>query len=251
MLTKTRSLGKNYLNFLWVGVLKDKDISDIYQIIDSNEFVNEDKYLEERKILKQLFLDRLQNMTIADYKNWITIIKRIDNNIFPLVLNDLIIIFCLDDDKLLNLACREMSLYDYNFMNEYNLKNDGKLDKNKIEPYHIINILVEIVMSIRSFIITYSKSSILKNNGIIKSANEVLEDLKKDNSFYYATLEELFTLKFSYLEDSIFKDIYDQSLLLLKDEYRYWVENKYGTYAHGKIYATDKIVKNLNFSHRK
>lgn len=91
-----------------------------------------------------------------------------------------------------------MLLHDYNFMNEYNLKNHAGIEDENIQPYRTINILVKIVMSIRSFIANYDQTTILKDDFSSKISLGILDDLKKDDSFYYSTLKELVISKFSY-----------------------------------------------------
>lgn len=246
MVIKSFVSKEQYLNFLYPG--KITNMQKIYENILVKPFIKENEYFEERNIIKQQMLTRIENkMTLDEYKSWISIIKKIGNDEFPIAIDDLVKIFTTSDEELIKITSKELTLNDYNFINVCNLKTNDKIDNSKIKPYHLIHILTEIISSTKSFIINYAIKTTRENGNTSSSCIEILNDLKKDDSFYYQTLKEMFISKFSYLENSMFKDIYQYMLITLRTEYRKCITSKCQEHAIFEDYHKNHVRKIKKF----
>jgi len=229
---------KSIFSYLY-ATSKDKDMNEILEIIKNNKIECDNEYFDKCKIIKDLFLERIENdMDYDAYLKYKEAIKRLDTNTYYIYIDSLIKILETDDFKLLSIINYERINGSFNCLKDNNLVN--------IDSSLSIDMLNEIYGNMKLFVSDYV-CSLIKDK-TINEIDEMYNDIKDDISIYYILFENYFMDKYSYLEFSIYKELYINFLSNLKDILRNYFKDKYTVIAKNRI-EKDK-VKYYNLPNR-
>ena len=235
MIWQYRYKKKIHLNFLYSC---NGQISKIYKDIETNPINCNQEYLKKCIEVRNLFLKRIdEGMTSSEYYKFKRSFKEL-NKYTHYLIDNIITLLKQSDESLINLVTSESKNYNYKCTIDYYRQNLKKKDKQFSQELSFM-ILNEIQNRMLKMIREYASKTV--SSEYKKTNNNPIPAILDDETSYFiytSILNKKFIDEFSYLENTLYNDIYSQILNNLNQEFNKAVINSFNyisTYSNNAI----------------
>lgn len=215
MLRKYYCKEKIHINFLYSN---QQEIKKIKEQIIANPIDCEQEYLEKCIKVRDLFLKRIDDMTESIYYSYRDCFKYINSGTH-IYIDNLITLLEQDDITLKELVNNEKNNYNYYYIIKY--KENNNLNDDDVLPVEIsIALLDDIYNRMLNIIRDYAYKLVVNN--YFEHNKKQITDIIDDEFTYHITisiLKEKLINEFSYLEKTLYNDIYQKILNNLNKEF--------------------------------